>query len=317
MSMVEVTVVVPTRNRASMLGQALRSVAAQREVDLEAVVVDDGSADATAALVSGMEDRRVRLIRHERPQGVSAARNRGIAEARGPWVAFLDDDDLWAPGKLASQLAAAKRDGRAWAVTGAVSVDDRLRVLAGEPPLEPERIVADLDRYNSVPAGASNVLVRADLLAATGGFDPALRHMADWDLWIRLGRTGPPATVPRPLLAYRLHRANATMDTAFDPQEPLAELDAIVGRYGIPADRLAVDRWIAWTCLRAGRRGASLRAYVRAARGGDRRSLVRAAIGLLHPAVGRRIYYRPFLRQGQDEAWLAEARSWLRDLASG
>jgi glycosyltransferase involved in cell wall biosynthesis len=317
MSMVEVTVVVPTRNRASMLGQALRSVAAQREVDLEAVVVDDGSTDATAALVSGMEDRRVRLIRHERPQGVSAARNRGIAEARGPWVAFLDDDDLWAPGKLASQLAAAKRDGRAWAVTGAVSIDDRLRVLAGEPPLEPERIVADLDRYNSVPAGASNVLVRADLLAATGGFDPALRHMADWDLWIRLGRTGPPATVPRPLLAYRLHRANATMDTAFDPQEPLAELDAIVGRYGIPADRLAVDRWIAWTCLRAGRRGASLRAYVRAARGGDRRSLVRAAIGLLHPAVGRRIYYRPFLRQGQDEAWLAEARSWLRDLASG
>jgi glycosyltransferase involved in cell wall biosynthesis len=317
MSMVEVTVVVPTRNRASMLGQALRSVAAQREVDLEAVVVDDGSTDATAALVSGMKDRRVRLIRHERPQGVSAARNRGIAEARGPWVAFLDDDDLWAPGKLASQLAAAKRDGRAWAVTGAVSIDDRLRVLAGEPPLEPERIVADLDRYNSVPAGASNVLVRADLLAATGGFDPALRHMADWDLWIRLGRTGPPATVPRPLLAYRLHRANATMDTAFDPQEPLAELDAIVGRYGIPADRLAVDRWIAWTCLRAGRRGASLRAYVRAARGGDRRSLVRAAIGLLHPAVGRRIYYRPFLRQGQDEAWLAEARSWLRDLASG
>jgi glycosyltransferase involved in cell wall biosynthesis len=317
MSMVEVTVVVPTRNRASMLGQALRSVAAQREVDLEAVVVDDGSADATAALVSGMEDRRVRLIRHERPQGVSAARNRGIADARGPWVAFLDDDDLWAPGKLASQLAAAKRDGRAWAVTGAVSVDDRLRVLAGEPPLAPERIVADLDRYNSVPAGASNVLVRADLLADTGGFDPALRHMADWDLWIRLGRTGPPATVPRPLLAYRLHRANATMDTAFDPQEPLAELDAIVGRYGIPADRLAVDRWIAWTCLRAGRRGASLRAYVRAARGGDRRSLVRAAIGLLHPAVGRRIYYRPFLRQGQDEAWLAEARSWLRDLASG
>jgi glycosyltransferase involved in cell wall biosynthesis len=248
---------------------------------------------------------------------VSTARNRGAAEARGRWVAFLDDDDVWAPEKLASQLAAAEREDRAWAVTGAVSVDDGLRVLAGEPPLAPERIVADLGRYNSVPAGASNVLVRAELLAVTGGFDPRLRHMADWDLWIRLGRAGMPATVPRPLLAYRLHRANATMDTAFDPQEPLAELDAIVDRYGIPADRLAVDRWIAWTCLRAGRRGASLRAYLRAAKGGDPRSLVRAAIGLLHPAVGRRVYYRPFLRHGQDEAWLAEARSWLRDLASG
>jgi glycosyltransferase involved in cell wall biosynthesis len=315
--MVEVTVVVPTRNRAAMLAQALRSVAAQRGVELEALVVDDGSTDETPAVVTAMEDRRLRLIRHEQRQGVSAARNRGVAEARGRWVAFLDDDDLWAPGKLVSQLAAAERDGRDWAVTGAVSVDGGLQVLAGEPPLSPERIVADLDRYNSVPAGASNVLVRADLLAATGGFDPGLRHMADWDLWIRLGRAGLPATVSRPLLAYRLHRANATMDTAFDPQEPLAELAAIVDRYGIPADRLAVDRWIAWTCLRAGRRRASLRAYLRAARRGDPKSLVRAAIGLLHPAVGRRVYYRPFLRRGQDEAWLGEARRWLRDLASG
>jgi glycosyltransferase involved in cell wall biosynthesis len=315
--MPEVTVVVPTRNRASMLEQALRSVIDQRDVDLEAVVVDDGSTDETPAVATGMGDRRLRLIRHDRPQGVSTARNRGVAEARGRWVAFLDDDDLWAPEKLASQLAAAEGDGREWAVTGAVSVDEGLRVLAGEPPLAPERIVADLGRYNSVPAGASNVLVRANLLAVTGGFDPGLRHMADWDLWIRLGRAGLPATVPRPLLAYRLHRANATMDTAFDPHEPLAELDAIVDRYGIPADRLAVDRWIAWTCLRAGRRSASVHAYLRAAKGGDPRSLVRAAIGLLHPAVGRRVYYRPFLQRGQDEAWLAEARSWLRDLASG
>jgi glycosyltransferase involved in cell wall biosynthesis len=314
--MVEVTAVIPTRNRAFLLRQTLRSVVTQRNVDLEAVVVDDGSTDGTLAVVAGMRDPRLRLVRHERQQGVSAARNRGIAEATGAWVAFLDDDDLWAPQKLASQLAAARRDRRAWAVTGAVCVDHRLRVLTGEPPLLPERIVADLARYNSVPAGASNVVVRADLLAGTGGFDPGLRHMADWDLWIRLGHTGPPATVPRPLLAYRLHRANATMDTAFDPREPLAELDAIVDRYGIPADRLAVDRWIAWTCLRAGRRGASVRAYVRAARGGDPKSLVRAAIGLLHPAVGRRVYYRPFLQRGQDEAWLGEARSWLRDLAS-
>jgi glycosyltransferase involved in cell wall biosynthesis len=314
--MPEVTVVVPTRNRAVLLGQALASALRQRGVELEVVVVDDGSADATAQVVAGLGDRRLRLVRHDQPQGVSAARNRGIAEARGAWVAFLDDDDLWAPDKLASQLAAAAGERRTWAVAGAVSIDDRLRVLTGEPPLPPERITADLARYNSVPAGASNVVARADLLVSTGGFDPGLRHMADWDLWIRLGRSGPPATLPRPLLAYRLHRTNATMDTAFDPREPLAEFDAIVERYGIPADRVAVDRWIAWTCLRAGRRGAALRAYLRAARGGDPKSLVRAAIGLLHPAVGRRIYYRPFLRHGQDEAWLGEARSWLRELAS-
>ena len=95
--MPEVTVVVPTRNRASMLEQALRSVAGQRDVDLEAVVVDDGSTDDTQAVIAAMGDRRLRLIRHQRPQGVSTARNRGVADARGHWVAFLDDDDLWAP----------------------------------------------------------------------------------------------------------------------------------------------------------------------------------------------------------------------------
>ena len=100
--MAEVTVVVPTRNRAAMLRQALRSVAAQRGVDLEAVVVDDGSTDATPAVVTAIGDRRLRLVRHQRPQGVSTARNRGVAEARGRWVAFLDDDDVWAPEKLAS-----------------------------------------------------------------------------------------------------------------------------------------------------------------------------------------------------------------------
>ena len=243
----------------------------------------------------------MRLIRHQRPQGVSAARNRGVAEAGGRWVAFLDDDDVWAPEKLASQLAAAERDDRAWAVTGAVSVDDGLRVLAGEPPLAPERIVADLDRYNSVPAGASNVLVRTELLAVTGGFDPRLRHMADWDLWIRLGRAGLPATVQRPLLAYRLHRANrrwtrlrsaGALGRAGHHHGPLRHP-------GRPARRGPLDR----LDLPTGGTPRGLVARLPSRRQGRRsRSLARAAIGLLHPAVGRRIYYRPFLRHGQDEA---------------
>jgi len=310
----EVTVIIPTRNRAELLAQALCTVVGQRDVELEAVVVDDGSTDATPSVVTDLADQRLRLIRHDRPRGVSAARNHGIAVARGQWIAFLDDDDLWAPQKLAMQLAAARRSGRRWVVAGAVSIDDRLQVLTGEPPLTPERILEDLPRYNAVPAGASNVVVHTDVLAATGGFDGNLRHMADWDLWIRLGRTGAPTIVQRPLLAYRLHGHNATMDTAFDPDEPLAELDIIVDRYGIPGDRRAVQRWIGWTCLRAGRRGAALRAYTRAVRGGDLRSAGRGLIALLHPAVGRRVYYRPFLRSGQDQAWTAEAQAWLRGL---
>src|SRR5438105_2362909 len=97
-----VSVVVPTRNRPRLLACTLRSILAQVDVDLELIVVDDAS--SPPAIVP--TDRRVRLIRHTTQLGVSAARNTGIAAACGRWLAFCDDDDLWAPRKLTEQLIA-------------------------------------------------------------------------------------------------------------------------------------------------------------------------------------------------------------------
>ena len=311
-----VTVVIPTRDRIPVLLQTLASVCWQRDVDLEAIVVDEGSVADVGAAVASLSDPRLRVVRHARPLGVSSARNRGVEQARGHWVAFLDDDDLWAPTKLVEQLSALRRDGRAWSAAGAVSIDDSLQVLAGEQPLPAERMVADLPRYNSVPVGASNVLVERSVLARVGGFDTHMRHMSDWDMWIRLAGTGLPSVVSRPLVAYRLHASAATMDTALDPSEPLAELAVIARRHRIPADRAAVLRWIAWTALRRGRRWVAVRSYAAAVRDGDLRSLGRLGIALVHPGVGKRVFFRPFMRRGLDEEWMAEARSWLHDLAS-
>jgi Glycosyl transferase family 2 len=304
--MVEVTAVIPTRDRAVLLRQTLHSVVAQRGVELEVVVVDDGSADGTGALVAGLGDERVRLVRHPRPRGVSAARNRGIAEARGSWVAFLDDDDLWAPDKLASQLAAAAAAGAGWAYAGAVEVDAAGRLLGGHPPPSAEELLAGLRRRNLMPAGASNVVARADLLAAAGGFDLALRHLADWDLWLRLGRLATPAGVPAPLVAYRLHDGQATLDTA----GMLAEARVLQARHG--ADPTVVLRWAAWSHLRAGRRRAALRAYAGAVLAGDAGSLARASVALLHPrpTAAR----RPSRPSAADPAWLATAQGWLDEL---
>ena len=315
--MPDVTVVIPTHDRAGLLVETLRSVRGQRGVDIEVLVVDDGSTDDTDAAARSTGDPRVRVIRHKRPLGVSAARNHGIEEARGQWVAFLDDDDLWSPDKLATQLAALGQGAQTWAATGAVSIDDSLEILAGEHPLPPEQMVASLRRYNSVPVGASNVLAARGLLTRVGGFDPTMRHMSDWEMWIRLGVAGGvPAVVDRPLVGYRLHAQAATMDTALDPVEPLDEFDVIARRHAIPADRAAVWRWIAWTAMRRGHRRAAVRAYAGAVGDGDVRSLLRLGVALVHPGVGKRVFFRPFMHRGQDEAWLAEARDWLRDLAS-
>jgi glycosyltransferase involved in cell wall biosynthesis len=307
-----VTVVIPTRNRAHLLEQTLASVLAQQAVSLEVVVVDEASDDDTPNLIAAVGGSRIRTIRHEVPRGVSAARNAGIAAARGEWLAFLDDDDLWAPDKLCVQLEAARAQGRTWAVTGAVSVDNDLRVLAGERPLRADRMMEDLRRYNSIPVGASNVVVRRDVLASVGEFSTQLRHMADWELWLRLAETGKPAVVPRPLVAYRLHAASATLDTAIDAAEPLAELEFITTRHDIPADRAAVYRWVAWSSLRAGRRMAAVSAYWLAIREGDLKSAARMVVAVAHPQIGRRTFYRPFVFTRQDRAWFDEAGAWLR-----
>jgi glycosyltransferase involved in cell wall biosynthesis len=311
--MSEVSVVIPTRDRSRLLALTLKSVRWQRGVDLEMVVVDDGSTDDTAQLVTALADPRIRLVRHDRPQGVSAARNRGVAEAGGAWVAFLDDDDLWAPDKLARQLQAAHRTGRTWVYTGDVSVDHHLRVLHGAPPLPPEGVIERLGRHNAVPAGASNVLVRADALASAGPFDTGLRSNEDWDMWIRLARIGPPAWVCQPLTAYRMHPAsNATAEV----DRMLTEAAVLAERYRIPVDRAAQYRRAAWTCLRAGHRGQALRHYAGAIRAGDVTSAARAVAALLHPAPKGSYLRRPFGgRDAPTRRWTTQAQVWLEQLA--
>jgi glycosyltransferase involved in cell wall biosynthesis len=310
--MAEVTVVIPTRDRSVLLRRTLQSVQRQVDVELEVVVVDDGSRDDTADVVARLGDPRVRLTRHERPQGVSAARNRGIALATGEWVALLDDDDLWAPDKLAAQLCAARHLGRQWACSGSVDVTDALEVVSGGPPPSPEAIVRQLPLRNVVPAGASNVVVRRRALEKTGVFDTLLKHIADWDLWIRLAATlGPPAVVDAPQVAYRLHAGNASTDAG----AMAAELARVAERHqslrrGAPIDLAYAYRWAAWHYLRTGRRGAAVRAYARAAAAGDVRSVARALVACLDPDIARRRQMH-YLR---DRAWAAQAVAWLREV---
>ena len=159
-------------------------------------------------------------------------------------MAFLDDDDLWAPTKLMMQLAAAEAGGRGWSYAGAVNVSEDLRLLGGVPPADPSTVVAELPRSNLVPGGCSGVAVRRDLLSSNP-FDPSYRHLADWDLWIRLSQLDQPVAVLDPLVGYRVHSSNASLDTA----GMVGELDEIERRYG-PVDRAGFYRHVARVSLR-------------------------------------------------------------------
>ena len=300
-----VSVVIPTHDRRELLLRTIRSVLAQETLDFEVLVIDDGSTDGTAEAIRFQDDRRVTVLRNERPVGVAAARNMGAQAATGSWIALLDDDDLWSPQKLRRQLAAAEASGRSWVYAGVVEIDGCGVQLGGEPPPSSEALMKSLTSRNLMPAGCSNVMIRAELFRAVGGFDIRLRHLADWDLWLRLAPSGPPACVSVPLVAYRIHAGQATLD----PKGMITEGRILEARHG--TDLNSIRRWLAWSHLRRGERSPAVRAYLRAVLAGNIPSLGRAAVALLHP--GPMTFRRRHLRENVE--WQRSAESWLRSMA--
>jgi GT2 family glycosyltransferase/peptidoglycan/xylan/chitin deacetylase (PgdA/CDA1 family) len=299
----EVTVVVPTRNRRRKLGVTLAGVLRQRAVSLEVVVVDDGSEDGTREAVLAIGDERIRVLRHPESRGVAAARNAGIDAARGAWVAFLDDDDLWAPDKLRRQLDAAQAAGTAFAWAWAIHVDELGRPLLVDEGSAPEALADRLRARNVIPAGASNLLVRREALEAAGGFRPELMHFADWDLWKRLAEAGVGTVVPQPLVAYVEHGQNMRARHVRQFRRELRTVDRAGG--GAPVadfDRGELLLWMAAGYEQAGSRTWALLLRRRVARArGDRwaaRNALRAYLGL---SVAE-----PVEPQPQPPAWLAE-----------
>jgi glycosyltransferase involved in cell wall biosynthesis len=192
------SVVVPAYNAAATVGATIRSILAQSVTDLELIVVDDGSMDTTASIVEAAGDRRIRLIRQSNT-GLAGARNRGIAEARGRYVAFLDADDLWMPEYLAvvsetfdgdPSTGVVYSDG--WVLAHATGRIRRTSVLAyGKPPpptvSDPNELFRRLLAYNYLISAA---VVRKSVLEDVGGFRTELRRAEDWELWLRISANG-------------------------------------------------------------------------------------------------------------------------------
>lgn len=307
--MTHISVIIPTYNRREMLLRSVATAVDQRGVDVEVIVVDNGSQDGSAAAVTQRYGDGVRVLEHAHRGEPGSARNAGVHESTGEWVAFLDDDDVWAPTKLAEQVGTAEQTGASWIYAGAVTLDETLQIVGGARPDPPEVVRHALPVRNRLQAGPSNVLVRRELLLEAGLFDPGLRYHQDWDLWIRLAALSSPAMTGRPLVGYVVHGGNMSFG------DMLAEVDVIAERYasarnGRPVDRAFVYRWIAGSHLRTGRRGAAFRTYLHALREDPLTSTCKAVAAALDPRVGTGTTFR----KPGDPAWRAQADAWLAPL---
>jgi glycosyltransferase involved in cell wall biosynthesis len=181
-----ISVVLPSYNRAGTLPRAVASVLQQDYRELELIVVDDASSDDSAQALAAIADPRLRTLRLARNSGPSAARNRGVEEARGEWVAFHDSDDEWLPGHLRRLAEAARQLGPDYGLLTCCTrcpEDDSFsyKVWPGRAAVSD---AADL-LLHSLPGTPTWLARRADLLRA-GGFDAALRNFEDWELALRL-----------------------------------------------------------------------------------------------------------------------------------
>ena len=201
----KVSVITPVHDRERMLPVAVDSVIAQAYPSLEHIVVDDGSTDGTAAVAARYGDR-IRFVRQENA-GPSAARNRALSMARGEYIAFLDSDDAWRPGRLARQIPMLDANPRAGLLYAAIDYID----AEGRPsPVRKSRrgtpsgwILPHLVRHNVMET--STVIVRRALVVEAGGFDPRFRWNEDLDLWLKVGLRHEAIYDPVPSVLQRRH----------------------------------------------------------------------------------------------------------------
>ncbi|MGX1740232.1 glycosyltransferase family 2 protein [Bosea sp. NPDC055353] len=203
-----VSVVIPMFNRVATIRHAIDSALSQSFRDIEVIVVDDASRDESVATVAAIDDPRLRLLRRERNGGASAARNDGIAAARGSLIAFLDSDDEWFPRKLEIQVAALEA---APAQAGVSCTGVEMHLLDhGITRLQPLEDTPDWARRLAMDCDLSpgtTQLTRRAVFDVIGPLDETLPRFEDWDWLIRYTRTGSIVAVREPLARVYNRRA--------------------------------------------------------------------------------------------------------------
>jgi glycosyltransferase involved in cell wall biosynthesis len=197
----QVSVIIPTYNRGWIIKEAIDSVLAQDYTEFELIVVDDGSTDHTSDVLCSY--RNVIKVLSQKNKGVSAARNRGISEASGKFVAFLDSDDLWLSQKLSVQIEFFNQTPDALICqTEEVWIRNGLRVNPKKRHKKPSGMIFK-PSLELCLVSPSAVMIQRTLFDTVGGFDETLPACEDYDLWLRISCRFPIHLIDTPLIIKR------------------------------------------------------------------------------------------------------------------
>lgn len=209
-----VSVIIPAYNAERFVGEAIESVLAQTWRDLECIVVDDGSTDATGVIASGFDDPRVVVVSKKNERTVALARNVGLDAARAPLIAFLDADDVWLPPKLEKQIALLRRRADVGLVVCGYAISDEQ--LHPRTIIVPDRWRLDLRDWllqqgNGIGVSSTGLL-RRDVVDIVGRFNPLLSVSEDCDFATRVAEKFTVECVDEALVLYRAHNGQGHLN---------------------------------------------------------------------------------------------------------
>jgi glycosyltransferase involved in cell wall biosynthesis len=318
----KVTAVIPTHAARGTLVSTLASVLAQEGVDMSVIIIDDGFSEENGRFLAALDDPRVTVL--HATGGASQSRNCGALHATTEFVAFVDDDDVWAPTKIAEQIAAIRAEpGARWCYCGSVSFVERhrageepsLELVHHQPAPDPDTVTTELFRGNCIPGGGSSTVCDRILLLQIGGFSPMVPGSEDWEMWMRLAAAAPAASVDRPLVGYRVWESQsasvssnaAKMERSWRRVVNLHASEA--ARSGVSADRAGYQAYLAQVAARNGNRWEAATRNARAALGIPRR-LLWVLPTLIAPRASGRFAARRAARK-IPASWRAEVGGWL------
>jgi len=210
--MPKISVVIPAYNAAKTIKETIQSVLNQTFTDFELIIINDGSQDATLEIVESIPDPRIRLFCYPNA-GPTVSRNRGIFQAVGDYISFIDADDLWTPDKLESQFNALQANPQAAvAYSWTNSIDERGKLLRRGFYVELNGDVYKTLLVINFLENGSNPLIRRTALVEMGGFEESLTHGEDWDMWLRLASSYDFVAVSSPQVLYRISPGSASSD---------------------------------------------------------------------------------------------------------